>query len=63
MGDDAVERGLPQNLSSKKKTNVGKVFVFGGIALAILLIVISVMGLSGRSGQPEDTTPKELDMV
>ncbi|AFK64631.1 Bacterial conjugation TrbI-like protein (plasmid) [Advenella kashmirensis WT001] len=63
VGDDEVERGLPQNLSSKKKTNVGKVFVFGGIVLAVLLIVITMMGLSGRGGQPEDTTPKELDMV
>lgn len=63
IGDDEVERGLPRNLSSKKKNNVGKVFVFGGIVLAVLLIVITVMGLSGRSGEPKDTTPKELDMV
>lgn len=63
IGDDEVERGLPQNLSSKKKNNVGKVFVFGGILLAVLLIVITVMGLSGRGGEPKDTTPKELDMV
>ena len=63
IGDEEVERGLPQNLSSKKKNNVGKVFVFGGIVLAVLLIVITVMGLSGRSGVPKDTTPKELDMV
>ncbi|HBP32120.1 MAG TPA: conjugal transfer protein TrbI [Advenella kashmirensis] len=63
VGDDEVERGIPQNLSSKKKTNVGKVFVFGGIVLAVLLIVITVMGLSGRGSSGENTTPKEVDMV
>lgn len=63
VGDDEIERGIPQNLSSKKKTNVGKVFVFGGIVLAVLLIVITVMGLSGRGDSPEDTAPKEVDMV
>ena len=63
VGDDEVERGIPQNLSSKRKTNVGKVFVFGGIVLAVLLIVITVMGLSGRGEPKADTTPKEVDMV
>lgn len=63
VGDDEVERGIPQNLSSKKKTNVGKVFVFGGIVLAVLLIVITVMGLSGRDDSSEEAAPKEVDMV
>ena len=63
VGDDEVERGIPQNLSSKRKTNVGKVFVFGGIVLAVLLIVITVIGLSGRGETEADTAPKEVDMV
>lgn len=63
VGDDEVERGIPQNLSSKRKTNVGNVFVFGGIALAVLLIVITVMGLSGRGQAESDTAPKKVDMV
>jgi len=63
VGDDEVERGIPQNLTSRKKTNVGKVFVFGGIVLAVLLIVITVMGLSGRDDSTEEAAPKEVDMV
>lgn len=62
IGDDEVERGLPQNLTTKKKTNVGKVFVFGAMMLAVALLVLAFMSLSGR-GEPEQTTPKELDMV
>lgn len=63
VGDDEVERGLPQNLNSKKTTNVGKVFVFGGIVLAVLLIVITVMGMSGRGESSQDTAPKEVGIV
>ena len=62
IGDDEVERGLPQNLTTKKKTNVGKVFVFGAMMLAVALLVLAFMSLSGR-GEPEQTAPKELDMV
>lgn len=62
IGDDEVERGLPQNLTTKKKTNVGKVFVFGAMMLAVVLLVLAFMSLSGR-GEPEVATPKELDMI
>jgi len=62
VGDEEVERGLPQNLTTKKKTNVAKVAVFGAMALALALLAVTFMGLSGR-GEPEIATPKELGMI
>ncbi len=62
VGDEEVERGLPQNLTTKKKTNVAKVAVFGAMALALALLAVTFMGLSGRS-EPDLAPPKELDMI
>lgn len=57
VGDEEVERGLPQNLTTKKKTNVAKVAVFGAMALALALLAVTFMGLSGRS-EPDLAPPK-----
>ncbi|RZT91060.1 type IV secretion system protein VirB10 [Advenella incenata] len=62
VGDEEVERGLPENLTTKKKTNVTKVAIFGAMVLALALLVLAFMSLSGR-GKPEAAAPKELDMI
>ncbi len=61
IGDNDVEKGLPQDLSSKKKNNIGKVMFLAVALVAVGVIVAGAIGFTGGSSAPEETPPDQLN--
>ena len=61
IGDNEVEKGLPQDLSSKKKNSIGKVMFLAVALVAVGVIVAGAIGFTGGSSAPEEKQPDQLN--